>query len=123
VNAPVIEVADEDYAIWYRDTTEKLDQYDGKTVRFKAQVRKDKAHKDLFVAGRQVMTCCIDDVKFAGFICESPETVKLSDGDWIELEAKITVKYHKIYKRKGPVFVADKIIPADAPDDEIATFY
>lgn len=123
VNAPIIEIQDEDYAVWYRDTTEKLDEYDGKTVCFKACVRKDKAYKDLFVAGRQVMTCCIDDTKFAGFICESDKTKELSDGDWIMLTAKIKVKYHKIYKRKGPVFIAEKIEKTEQPEELIATFY
>ena len=38
INAPVIDVKDEDYALWYRDVTEEPAKYDGKTVRFKAQV-------------------------------------------------------------------------------------
>ena len=38
INAPVIEVKDEDYALWYRDVTEEPKKYDGKTVRFKGQV-------------------------------------------------------------------------------------
>lgn len=123
INAPVIEINDEDYAVWYRDTTEKLDDYDGKTVKFKACIKKDSKIKNLFVAGRQVMTCCIDDTKFAGLLCETPEAEKLSDGEWIMLTAKINVKYHKIYRRKGPVLTAEKIEKCDAPDDIIATFY
>lgn len=123
VNAPIIKIEDRDYALWYRDTTEKLDEYDGKTVCFKACVRKDSHYSDLFVAGRDVMTCCIDDIKFAGFICESEKTKELSEGDWILITAKIEVKYHKVYKRKGPVFKAEIIEKTDAPQDPVATFY
>ena len=123
VNAPVINIEDVDYALWYRDTTEKLEEYDGKTVCFKACVRKDSHYNDLFVAGRDVMTCCIDDIKFAGFICESEKAKELSDGDWIMLTAKIEVKYHKIYKRKGPVFKAQSIVKTSAPEQPVASFY
>ena len=34
INAPIIEVKDEDYALWYRDVTEEPEKYHGKTVRF-----------------------------------------------------------------------------------------
>lgn len=123
INAPIIEIADEDYAVWYRDTTEKLKEYDGKTVKFKAQVHKNTNIKGMFVAGRQVMTCCVDDTRLAGMICETPDADKLSDGDWILLTAKIIVKKHKIYKREGPVLVPVDIQKTEPPTEEIATFY
>ncbi len=123
INAPVVEIKDEDFAVFYRDTTEKLKEYDGKTVRFKALVHKNPRIKDMFVAGRQVMTCCVEDTRFAGFICETPKAADISDGAWILLTAKITVKYHKVYKREGPVLTPVSIEKAQPPQEEIATFY
>lgn len=123
VNAPVIEIHDEDYAVWYRDMTEKFAEYDGKTVRFKATIRHVPREKNLLVAGRQVMTCCVEDIRFAGFLCETDAAETLSDGDWVMLTAKIHVKYHKVYKRKGPVLAASTISPCDAPEEAVATFY
>lgn len=123
INAPVIEINDEDYAVWYRDTTEKLEQYDGKTVKFKANIKTNPKEKKVFVGGRQVMTCCIDDTKFAGYICEYDKTDELKDGDWAILTVKVEVKYHKIYKRKGPVLKVLELVRSTAPDEEIATFY
>ena len=35
INAPVIEVKDEDYALWYRDVSEEPEKYSGKTVHFR----------------------------------------------------------------------------------------
>ena len=35
INASVIEIKDEDYALFYRDITEEPKKYDGKTVSFK----------------------------------------------------------------------------------------
>ena len=123
INAPVVEIKDEDFAVFYRDTTEKLKEYDGKTVRFKALVHKNPRIKDMFVAGRQVMTCCVEDTRFAGFICETPKAADISDGAWILLTAKIAVKYHKVYKREGPVLTPVSIEKAQPPQEEIATFY
>ena len=34
LNAPVIEIGDEDYALWYRDMSEEPEKYENKTVRF-----------------------------------------------------------------------------------------
>ena len=36
INAPVIQVKDEDFALFYRDVSEEPEKYDGKTVCFKA---------------------------------------------------------------------------------------
>lgn len=38
INAPVIEIADKDYAVWYRDLMEESGKYEGRTVRFKGMV-------------------------------------------------------------------------------------
>ena len=38
INAPIVEIKDEDFALWYRDVTEEPEKYDGKPVRFKGQV-------------------------------------------------------------------------------------
>ncbi len=57
--APVIVIEDKDYALFYRDLAENLEDYRGKRVRFKAMVASDKSlgTGTMFV-GRHVMTCC-----------------------------------------------------------------
>lgn len=123
INAPIIEIGDEDYAVWYRDTTEKLDEYDGKTVKFKGVVKRDPREKKLFVVGRQVMTCCVDDIRFAGYLCEYDGSEVLNDGDWVVITAEIAVKYHKVYKRKGPVLSVVSLEKCECPQQPVAAFY
>lgn len=123
LEADVVEIADADYAIWYRDTAENLDKYNNKTVKFLANVSKNSAFPNILVAGRQVMTCCIEDTKFAGFICETKEADNYNSGDWITLTAKIEVRHHDIYKRVGPVLIPVSIEKAQAPSEIIASFY
>ena len=121
INAPVIEVKDEDYAIWYRDVTEEPQKYDGKTVRFKAQVAMLRRDKDnMFAPGRFVMTCCVDDIQFCGIPCRYNESKTLESRSWVMVTAKIGAEKHKLYRGDiGPVLTALSVernaIPAE-PD-------
>ena len=126
VNAPVIEIGDQDYALWYRDASddETMKKYSGKTVRFKAQVAKPKkAEKGCFVPGRFVMTCCVEDIQFMGFVCEWKDAEQLTQRDWVTVTAKVAIKYHKMYKSMGPVLQAISVEPAEKPEQDVATFY
>ena len=52
VDAPVIEIGDDDFGIWYLDCQEDPQKYVGKTVRFLAQVcQTSRAGKNSFVPG------------------------------------------------------------------------
>lgn len=124
VNAPVIRIEDKDYAFFYRDLTENLETYIGKTVKFKGIVATDKRLSPLdIVVGRHVMTCCADDIQYCGLACELPNEMQLQTRDWITVTAKVEFKKHRIYKGKGPVLVAEKVIIGQPPEEQLATFY
>ena len=105
VNAPVIEIEDKDYALFYRDVSEKLKEYIGKTVRFKgmAAVNK-KVPAGYIVLGRYIMTCCEADIAYDGFAVRCG---KLAEGvktrDWLTVTGKIMYEYNSVYRSKGPV--------------------
>ena len=123
IEADVIEIGDSDYALWYRDVTEDMKKYSGKTVKFKAQVAHPrKAEKGCFVPGRFVMTCCVDDIQFMGFVCLWDQAEQLKQRDWVEVTAKIALKYHKMYKEMGPVLTALEVVPAEKPQEDVVTF-
>ena len=123
INAPVIEVKDDDYAIWYRDVTEEPEKYDGKTVKFKAQVARLKKDRDGFFApGRFVMTCCVEDIQFMGMPCKYDRSDQLHARDWVMVTASVTTRFHAIYRGIGPVLTAISVEPAQAPANEVATF-
>jgi uncharacterized repeat protein (TIGR03943 family) len=124
LNAPVVEIADGDYAVWYRDMAEELDKYAGKTMRIKGLVARDKSlGKDSLVVGRHVMTCCADDISFHGLVCKFDGPIDLKTRDWITVTATLTLKEHKLYKRLGSVLKVTSWEMAERPDPEIATFY
>ncbi len=124
LNAPVIAINNDDYAVWYRDMNEELDKYNNKTVCFTGYVVKSaRLNKDSFIAGRQVMTCCIQDTRYLGLVCDGKGT-GMQSKTWATVTGKIKVKHHLAYGgRKGPVLMVDSVAPAEVPNPEIATFY
>ncbi len=123
LNAPIVTVQDEDYALFYRDITEEPKKYDGKTVRFKGQVARLKNDKPgVFAPGRFVMTCCEADITFMGLPCKYADCKKLEMRSWVTVTAKVSVKHHPLYKGTGPILTAVSVVPAEAPAQEVATF-
>ncbi len=124
INAPVIEIADRDYAFFYRDLTENLEAYIGKTVKFRGLVATDKRLDPTdIVVGRHVMTCCADDIQYCGVACVLDAPRDLQTRDWISITAKVQFQKHRIYKGKGPVLVAQRVIICEPPEEQLATFY
>ncbi len=124
INAPVIEVGDEDYALWYRDVTEEPEKYDGKTVRFKGQIAMLRREKEnMFAPGRFVMTCCVDDIQFCGIPCHYGDVKKLKPRDWVTVTATVKAEKHYLYQGElGPVLTAISVEPATPPTQDVATF-
>ena len=124
INAPVIEVGDDDYALWFRDVTEEPEKYQGKTVRFKAQVAMLRRDKDgMFAPVRFVMTCCVDDIQFCGLPCKWADSKKLKSRAWVMVEATIAAEKHRLYKGDiGPVLTAISVTDAAPAVEDVCTF-
>ena len=124
IDAPIVEIGDADFAEWYRDMSEEPKKYENKTVRFKcrALVRK-KMPEHSFIVGRHVMTCCVEDIQFAGLVCQWDKANTVQDDTWIILTARINFKFNRAYSRKGPVLTYIDAEPCDAPEQPVATFY
>ena len=124
INASVIEISDEDFAIFYRDMTEDFAKYDGKTVKFKGIVALDKSlPKGQYAIGRHIMTCCEADIAYRGVVADGMGALKLDTRDWVTVEGKLIEEYSKLYRAKGPVLKVKTIAPAERPEQEVATFY
>ncbi|MBE6946429.1 MAG: hypothetical protein E7459_10165 [Ruminococcaceae bacterium] len=124
INAPVIEVKDEDYGLWYRDVSEETEKYAGKTIRFKAQVARLRRDKDgIFAPGRFIMTCCVDDIQFCGVPCKYADAAKLKAKSWVMVTATISAEKHPLYKGElGPILTAISVEPAVPATQDVVTF-
>ncbi len=124
INAPIIEIKDEDFALFYRDMTEEFAKYEGKRVRFKGIVALDNSlPKGQYAVGRHIMTCCADDIAYRGVVADGMGSLKLNTRDWVVVEGRLVEEYSKLYRAKGPVLKVSAIFAAEKPDQEVATFY
>lgn len=125
IHAPVIEVQDEDYGLWYRDVSEEPEKYTGKTVRFKGQVARLRRDRDgIFAPGRFVMTCCVEDIQFCGVPCQYAEAAKLKARSWVLITAKISAEKHPLYQGGvGPILTALSVEACSPAEQEVVTFY
>ena len=124
LDAPVVDIKDEDYALFYSDLSADIEKYAGMTLGYKGMVAKSpRLTGDGFVFGRQLMTCCANDIQFTGLICRWPQAASLSKGQWATVTAKVDLKWHKGYGKKGPVLTVTDLQPAAPPAQPVATFY
>ena len=124
VTAPVIEIKDSDYAIWYRDLSENPKIYEGKTVSVKLRaLTRKKLPAGTFIVGRHIMTCCVQDTQFAALVCQWDKADTVTNDSWMTLTAQIHFKFNRAYGNKGPVLTYISAQSADAPENPVATFF
>ena len=118
------EIEDRDYALWYRDLSEDMDSYEGKKIKVKGALgTSDDLTGSNFVFGRELMTCCVEDIRMAALVCEWTGE-PIIKGDWAVLTATIRIKKQKSYgNKKGPTLIVEKIEKCNPPEDPVATFY
>lgn len=123
LDAPIIEIEDVDYGIFYIDLTDNPERYIGKTVRFKGVALKSKmAVGNQFVPGRKAMTCCADDIRYIGYLTNYERLSELEVGKWYKITASVTTGYSKAYRGEGPILNASEVEPCDPPLSELVYF-
>lgn len=123
LNAPVIELDNYGYGIWYLDSMDNPGRYLGKTVKFTAMVLRPKEFgANEFVPGRMAMTCCADDMAFIGFPCEYDKASELTNKSWVEVTATIDKGVRPEYKGEGPILRAIEVKPGKKPKKEVIDF-
>lgn len=123
IGAELIRIEDRDYALWYRDMADNMPAYDGKSVTFIGQATKNgRLKNDEFVIGRQIMTCCADDITYGGLLCENGGK-GVEKGEWYRINAVISVKNCPLYGKTGPVLTCVKSEKCEAPSEIVTTFY
>ncbi|MCR4587752.1 MAG: GTPase [Lachnospiraceae bacterium] len=120
---PIDLTTNEKYGIWYLDTFDHLERYDGKRITFIAQVAKpEQIKKGFFVPGRMAMTCCAEDMTFLGYACQYDKIDALTPKQWVKVTARVKCQYWEDYEGEGPVLYAESVEPVKAPKDEIISF-
>lgn len=123
LESDVIDVDDRDYGIWYIDVQEHPERYQGKKVRFLAQLMtSDEFPVGMFVPGRNAMTCCAEDITFLGFISSYKGPRKIQNTEWARIVVTVKWEYSPVYKEEGPVLYVSEIVSAQKPQEELIYF-
>lgn len=123
LDAETVCIEPRDYAIWYRDLSEETEKYEGKRVSVRVCVARTVSGTNELVVGRQIMTCCEEDITFAGLLCRTERADGLARGAWVQLTAVIRLEDNPVYRRRGPVLYAEQLTAAEQPEQPVATFY
>jgi hypothetical protein len=126
LSAPVVEIADADYALFLQDIMDQTEKYRDKVVRLKgkAVTRSRSLKPGYFYLGRDVMTCCANDIRFIPLMAEWSDVGELKNLAWYSVTARVDVRdLPEVYDGPGPVLHARTVLPAEPPEQEVATFY
>ena len=122
VNAPVIEISDEQFGTFYLDALDHADRYDGRTILVKGRAfRMKDLPKKCFVFGRHAMTCCVNDIGGIGYVCKVQGDLP-KENAWIMLTAKVEKAFSPLHGRDAIILVAKNITPARPPKEELVYF-
>lgn len=120
LNADPVEISDEDFGTWYIDALNDPRKYEGKTVKIKGMVYRDKKFpKGSFVPGRYAMVCCANDMTFIGFLCRTGDDPAFQIDDWVEVVARVKCEQWEGYQGEGPVLYPVSVQAVEKPRDEI----
>lgn len=97
INSDIIELDNKDYGVFFIDSYDQKDRYDGKKVNMNAVCYMQT--DGTVVVGRLAMTCCENDIQLLGFFTDIKETFKANE--WINLTA--IIKYENIEDEEEPV--------------------
>ena len=127
LDADEIEIEEDMFAEWYRDINEEQEKYDGKIIKVKGRVALGGGlPENTFVFGRHVMTCCVEDIQFAGLLCKWDKVSRVKHGGWVDIVAEVKVEYTPVYgdgdQGIGPVLYCKDVKASIPADPEVATF-
>lgn len=122
LNAPVIDVADDDYGIWYMDCVENPDKYAGKKIILRGYYAENiPGYKQTFILGRRAMVCCAQDTSLCGITVTGVKIWEMKKGDWIEVEGTLK-PIEGDNGMKTVVLYADLVRRYHKPEQEYVTF-
>ena len=69
------------------------------------------------------MTCCAEDIEFAGMRCIAECDTALEHNNWARIEGKVHIAVNEKEDQRVPVIHVSKIEYTEMPDNVMATFY
>lgn len=120
VKADRIEIGDMDYGIWYVDAYENPERYVDKEITFLSQVFRPKGMpQNMMIPGRQIMSCCEEDIEFYGYITKIPKGTEFEQRSWMRVTVRFQYEAVRMFSPKQPVLYLQKMEKAEQPEEEV----
>ena len=120
MKADIIDISDDQVGIFYIDSLEHPERYDGKTVRLIGQPFPENGiPQGYYYFGRLAMTCCANDIQQMGWVTQG--TLKPTTRHFFRLTAQCS-KMQGSDGRSIVVFKEVKAEPAARPKEKYITF-
>ena len=122
INAPVIDIKDDDYGLWYMDAVENPDKYDEKEVILRGYYAESiPGYHQTFIMARRAMVCCAADTSECGITVTGVKIQEMTKGNWYEVQGHLkTIPMEN--GGKTCVLYANRISNYHKPEDEFVTF-
>ncbi len=120
IHKDTILLEEEDYPTWYIDVFDHYEKYFGKTIKFKTFVR--DILDETIVVGRNVMTCCENDIQFLGYEVIDLTNTMVAIGDCIYLECEVCHQYSSFAKEEVVMLKAKKISKLKKEEEKVLGF-
>ena len=120
VKADKIKIDDVDFGVWYVDAYEHPEHYLHKELTFLAQVFRPKGMLgNMIIPGRQIMTCCADDIRFYGYPCKVPKETKFEQRGWAEVTVRFEYESVRPFAPEQPILYLLHMEKAEKPEDPV----
>jgi hypothetical protein len=119
LSQPVIEIADEDFGLFYVDATDHPDRWDGKQLRLRLVMCRSEKLPGEYVPGRFAMVCCEKDVAFLALVARGELLSQYETRQWLKVRATVRAQEHPAYGGLGPVLMVTAAAPCDRPANEV----
>lgn len=120
MKAEIIDISEDQLGIFYIDSLDHPERYDGKTVRFVGQpFPENSIPKGYYYFGRLAMTCCANDIQQIGWVTQG--NLKPTTRHFYRLTAKCA-KMQGGDGREILTFTEQAVEPAARPREKYITF-
>ena len=108
------------FATWYVDAYEHPERYEHKKITFLAQLFRPKGMPaNMLIPGRQIMTCCADDIRFYGYPCNLGRAAQITQRSWKKVTVKFEYEAYRPMVPKQPVLYMLEMESAEKPEEEV----
>ena len=122
LESDTVEIADDDYGLWYVDVMDHPERWEGKTVHMKLIMAHSTRYEGAHCPGRFAMVCCEDDIQFLGLLAKGDNLEQYENRQWLEVTATMANEYHEAYEGDGPVMHFISAASCDAPEKDVVYF-